>query len=219
MLSLSRCVCRIFSARFLPKALSPPPFVPLYATEQEKHGLPAAQKFAGQALAILMVVLIPFSVLVMLFMPHVMFLLAHGFEQDPAKYDLAVNFSLITFPYLTLISITALQSGLLNARERFAPGAVAPVIFNIILIIGLVLAKILGWHLGYAASWSMTIAGVIQLVWLAVSCHRAGVPIPLLWPRFTESSKRLFRRIGPGSIGCRRDDAFAASHAPYRRRT
>ena len=176
-------------------------FVPLYTTEQQRHGLPAAQKFAGQALALLMAVLIPFSVLIMLLMPHVMVLLAHGFENDPAKYDLAVNFSLITFPYLTLISITALQGGLLNARGIFGPAAAAPIAFNLVMIAGLFLAKYMHWHIGYTLSWAMTGAGIIQLGWLVISCWRAGVPIPLLWPRLTESGKRLFRRVGPGSLG------------------
>ncbi len=176
-------------------------FVPLYTTEQEKHGTAAAQKLAGQSLAILLAILIPFSALIMLLMPQVMLILAPGFENDAVKFDLAVNFSLVTFPYLTLISITALQGGILNARNIFAPAAAAPIGFNIVLIIGLVLAKIFHWHLGYAASWSMTVAGVIQLGWLAISCRRAGVPIPLIWPRFTAGVKKLLRRIGPGAVG------------------
>src|ERR1700749_1564970 len=47
-------------------------FVPLYTTEQERHGHEAAQQFAGHALALLLAALIPFSVLIMLFMPQVM---------------------------------------------------------------------------------------------------------------------------------------------------
>ena len=176
-------------------------FVPLYTTEQEKHGNKAAQQFAGQAFALLMAALIPFSVLVMLFMPHVMYVLAPGFENDPQKYDLAVNFSLITFPYLTLISVTALQGGLLNARGIFGPAAAAPIAFNIVLVLGLFVAKIFHLHVGYTLSWAMTIAGVVQMGWLIISCRRAGVPIPLVWPRLTEAGKKLFKRVGPGSLG------------------
>lgn len=176
-------------------------FVPLYATEQERHGKQAAQKFAGEALAVLLAVLIPFSALVMLFMPHVMGLLAPGFESDPAKYDLAVDFSLITFPYLALISVTALQAGVLNARGVFGPGAAAPIALNIVLVLGLIVAKVFHLHIGYTLAWALTLSGVVQMGWLMISCWRSGVPIPLVWPRFTQASRRLFRRVGPGSIG------------------
>src|ERR1700761_1005994 len=58
-------------------------FVPLYTTEQERYGNEAAQRFAGQALALLLATLIPFSVLIMMFMPQVMLVLAPGFENTP----------------------------------------------------------------------------------------------------------------------------------------
>ena len=153
-------------------------FVPLYTTEQERHGDDAAQQFAGQALAALMAVLIPFSVLVMLFMPYVMRVLAPGFENDPEKYDLAVNFSLITFPYLTLISITALQAGVLNAQGDFRPRRGGADALNIVLVIGLLVAKIFHLHVGYTLAWAMTISGVVQMGWLIISCCALGLPYP-----------------------------------------
>jgi putative peptidoglycan lipid II flippase len=149
-----------------------------------------------------MAVLIPFSVLVMLFMPYVMRVMAWGwYENYPDKYDLAINFSLITFPYLTLISITALQTGVLNAQGIFGPGAAAPIALNIVMVAGLIIAKIFHLHVGYTLSWALTLSGVVQMGWLVISCYRSGVPIPLIWPRMTEASRRLFRRIGPGSLG------------------
>lgn len=176
-------------------------FVPLYTTEQERHGQEAAQRFAGQALMLLLAGLLPFSVVVMLFMPQVMLLLAPGFENTPEKYQIAVHFSTITFPYLALISVTALQTGVLNAQGRFGPGAAAPIAFNLVLIAGLFLARFLNWDVGYALAWSVTISGAVQMLWLMVSCYRARVSIPLVRPQLGEASKRLFRRIGPGAIG------------------
>ena len=176
-------------------------FVPLYTTEQERHGKEAAQHFAGQALMLLLAVLLPFSVLVMMFMPQVMLILAPGFENSPEKYQLAVNFSTITFPYLALISITALQTGVLNAQGRFGPGAAAPIAFNIVLIIGLFLARYMELDVGTTLAWSVTISGIVQCAWLAISCYRARLSIPLVKPALSEASRRLFRRIGPGAIG------------------
>src|SRR5579863_5725520 len=60
-------------------------FVPLYTTEQQKHGFKAAQHFAGQALALLLAILVPFSIIVMAFMPLMIRVLAPGYyENDPS---------------------------------------------------------------------------------------------------------------------------------------
>jgi len=176
-------------------------FVPLYTAEQQKSGKPAAQYFAGQALAILLTILIPFSLLMMIFMPIVIRLLAPGFENEPAKYSMTVSFSVITFPYLVLISVTALQGGVLNARNKFWAAAAAPIALNIVMIAALLLARFLNLAIGYILSWAFVLSGVVQMLLLVISCRSAGATIPLVWPRFSEHSRLLFRRIGPGAIG------------------
>ena len=176
-------------------------FVPLYTAEREKNGEKAAQHFAGQALALLLAVLIPFSGLIMLLMPFVVRVIAPGFENDPEKYGLTVTFSNITFPYLALISVTALQGGLLNAQGKFGAAAAAPIALNIVTIAALLGAHFLGFSIAYALSWSLTLGGAVQLGFLAISCHRAGVPIPLALPKLSAQSRLLFKRIGPGALG------------------
>jgi putative peptidoglycan lipid II flippase len=176
-------------------------FVPLYTTEKERHGDIAAQDFAGQALAFLLAALLPFTALVMVGMPWVMRIMANGFETDPGKFQLAVDFSTITFPYLMLISITALQSGVLNAHGKFGPGAAAPICLNLVMIAALFLAHYLRWQVGYALAWGLTLSGVVQMSWLFISCYRAGFTIPLVRPHLGPATKRLFQRIGPGAIG------------------
>ncbi len=176
-------------------------FVPIYARQHDRHGFAAAQKFAGQALGLLLAILTPFSILMMLFMPLVMRLLAPGFENEPEKYHLAVSFSTITFPYLALISITALQGGVLNAQGRFGPAAAAPIAFNLVLIAALFIARYGHFHVGYALAWGVTVSGVVQMLWLMASCARAKASIPLTRPRLTEAVQQLFQRIGPGAVG------------------
>jgi len=176
-------------------------FVPLYASEKENHGDAAAQRFASEALGLLIAALTPFTILMMLGMPFVIRLIAPGFHDEPVKFDLAVRYASITFPYLLLVSVTALQSGVLNAQGRFAPGAAAPIMLNIVMIAGLLFANIFDWPIALALSWGMVASGVAQAGWLALSCRRAGVTIPLLWPRLSEATRQLFRNIGPGAIG------------------
>ena len=176
-------------------------FVPLYTTEMQREGKEAAQKFAGEALALLLAVLIPFSILVMLFMPTVVQVLAPGFQNDPEKFAAAAHFCRITFPYLVLISVTALQGGVLNAQGRFGPAAAAPIALNIVMIAALFVAQIFVWPVGEILAWAVTLSGAVQALWLAWSCRRAAAVIPLVWPHLSDAGKKLFQRIGPGAIG------------------
>jgi putative peptidoglycan lipid II flippase len=176
-------------------------FVPLYTAEEQQNGKSAAQMFASEALAMLLAVLIPFSIVMMIFMPQVLLVLAPGFQDEPDKFDAAVAFSRITFPYLLLVSVTALQGGVLNAHNIFGPAAATPIALNVILIVALFLAKPLDLEVANLLSWAMTFAGFVQMFWLIVSCHRAGLSIPMIWPRFSAHTKILFKQIGPGAIG------------------
>lgn len=176
-------------------------FVPLYTREKEKDGPEAAQRFASESLSLLIALLLPLTILFIFAMPWVIDLIAPGFGNEGHKYDMAVRFSRITFPYLLLISITALQTGVLNANGRFAPGAAAPVMLNIVMIMGLLLSDFFHLAVGETQSWAMAIAGGVQALWLVLSCRNAKLSIKLIRPRLSAGSRQLFKQIGPGAVG------------------
>lgn len=177
-------------------------FVPLFAGELTQSGRAAAREFAERVLGVMAGVLIVFSLLVEIFMPEVMGVIAGGFRNDSQKFQLAVDFARLTFPYLLFVSLAAMLSGILNTLERFVAAAAAPILLNIILI-GALVAVSLGWlpDPGLALSWGVLIAGVGQFVWLVLACARAGllptVPRLVLGPRV----RRLFALMGPGIVG------------------
>jgi len=175
-------------------------FVPLFAKTAHADGQEAAAKFAEEAQAMLLTILVPLTIALLLFMPAVMQVLAPGFETGTPRYALAVELCRITFPYLTLISITALQGGVLNALDRYGPFATAPILFNLSLIAGL-LATPLFPSAAHALSWGEFTAGIVQVVWMMGSCRRAGILLKLRWPRMTPQVKRLFILMGPAAIG------------------
>jgi putative peptidoglycan lipid II flippase len=96
-----------------------------------------AAKFADDVMSVFIWILLGFSGLAMLVMPGIVWVLASEFQSVPGKFDLAVFLSRMTFPYLFFISLVAMLTGLLNARSKFAPGAIAPILFNIVLIGGI----------------------------------------------------------------------------------
>lgn len=175
-------------------------FVPLFAAAL-KEGQEEAHSFAEEALALLMVALLPFTLFMMLIMPWFMHIITPGYASDPVKFALAVDLSQITFPYLMLISLSSLLGSILNAVGRFGPYASAPVAFNFVQILALI-----GWNenelvAAHAQAWAITISGAVQLVWLAISAYRAGWAIKWRFPRMTERVKKLLRLIGPGALG------------------
>lgn len=175
-------------------------FVPLFAKRLEGDGKDAARRFAEDALSVLLVALLILTIAAELAMPWLMLVFAPGFSGDPQKFGWAVEFTRIAFPYLLFISLTALQSAILNSLGRFFPGAAAPVMLNITLILAILLLVPLTDNPGRALAWGVAAAGVVQFLWLSVSLWRAGFVLRLRWPRLTPEVRRLFRLGVPGVI-------------------
>lgn len=176
-------------------------FVPLANRALIEGGKPALKEFAEEAYAVLVAALVVFVVLGEIFMPLVMHVIAPGFEAEPAKFELVVTLSRITFPYLLFISLVALQGGLLNTLDRFAAAAGTPVLLNIFLIGALFLMAWFGWSGGPILACALTAAGVAQFLWLAISCSRAGIGLRLRRPRLTPAVRQTLRIMGPGVLG------------------
>ena len=62
--------------------------------------------------------------LAMVFMPALVWITAEGFYGD-ARFDMAVDYGYVVFPYILFMSLAALFSGVLNATGRFAAAAAA----------------------------------------------------------------------------------------------
>ncbi|HYD31914.1 MAG TPA: murein biosynthesis integral membrane protein MurJ, partial [Azospirillaceae bacterium] len=176
-------------------------FIPLFSAELQGRGRGAAEEFARDALAAMLVILLPFTAVMMAAMPWVMPLLAPGFTDEPEKFALAVELTRAAFPYLPLISVVALLGGVLNSLDRFAPFAAAPILFNLTIIAGILLAGPLGLAQGRAMAWAVSASGLAQLVWMAWWMRRAGMRLGLVRPRLTPLVRRLFRLMGPGALG------------------
>jgi len=178
-------------------------FIPLFAKRLHAEGPPAAQAFAGQALAGLTLVLVVFTVLAEIAMPWLMLLLAPGFASDAAKFDLAVMLARIALPYLVFMSLVALHSGVLNALGRFAIAALAPTLLNVVLII--VLLALVAFRSGQTTAgivlaWAITASGVLQVIVVALAAARIGMRVPIERPHLTPDMRRLMTLSAPGVI-------------------
>ncbi len=176
-------------------------FVPLFSATLTREDRDAAIRFAEDALAVLLTVLVLFVAVCEIAMPVLMLGLAPGFAGDAGRFDLAVEFTRITFPYLLLISLVSLCGGILNGLGRFAAVAAAPILLNLTMIGSLLLLTPLLPNPGYALAWGVMLSGITQFAWLALACRRAGIDLRLRLPRLTPGVRRLLRLILPAAVG------------------
>lgn len=163
-------------------------FVPMFSKRLETDDEPVG--FATQALSGLTFILVILSALAMIFMPGLVWLTAGGFAGD-VRFDLTVDYGRIVFPYILLMSLTALFSGVLNATGRFAAAAAAPVFLNIFLCVSMSWAAYTGGDVIRWLVWTVPVAGVAQLALVWVASDRAGIRLRLSRPRWTPEMKRL----------------------------
>ena len=102
-------------------------FVPSYASELS-NGREKSEKFATNVFSLLILVLFFLVLIIEIFMPYFVFLIAPGFSGNEEKMSLAINLTRITFPFLFFISLSSFFSAILNSHNRFAVAAAAPVI-------------------------------------------------------------------------------------------
>ncbi len=175
-------------------------FVPAYARTLEEAGLPAAKLFADQIASALILINLVLLGLALLFTPWVVSVLAPGLVDDPARFDLAVALTRITFPYLALVSIETLFAGVLNANNRFASAAGAPILLNLSIVATLLLAPLFS-DAGHAAAWGVLIAGIAIVLLVGGDAEAHGIGIRLRMPRLNEPTRRFLKALGPAIIG------------------
>lgn len=154
-------------------------------------------RIAGNLSAILFLVTL-FSVIAT---PILIMIFAPGFIDEPTRFNLAVYMLRITFPYLMLISLTAMAGAILNTYGSFAIPAFTPVLLNISLICAALFASPHFVEPVTALAWGVLVAGIAQLLF----------QLPFLWglgllpkPQIAfhdEGVKRVLRLMIPALFG------------------
>lgn len=141
------------------------------------------------------------TILILIAAPVLGVPIAYGFTDEPAKFDLFVTMLRITFPYLLLISLTALCGATLNSYERFAVPALTPALLNVSLIgCAFLLAPQLQVP-ELALAWGVLLAGLLQLGFqLPFLARMRLLPIPRP-SRGHEGVKRIKRLMLPALFG------------------
>jgi putative peptidoglycan lipid II flippase len=196
----------MFRALFAEGAFSAA-FIPMFNRKVgEADDVNAGLRFAEQTLAILLPVLLLFTVLMLIAAWPITWGLSGGFKNpSPQQFAFAVTLSRITIPYLMLISLASLLGGILNSLNRFWVNAAAPILLNLSMIAALWFFHGHGPDSAYetarAQAISVTIGGALQLGWLMLACRQVGVRLAIRRPRIDDDVRQLLKLIIPAAIG------------------
>ena len=175
-------------------------FIPAYARVRTEQGAGAAEQFGDRIFTLLFASQIVLVALALVFTPQAIELLAPGFSREPQQFALAVSLTRITFPYLLLITLVTLWSGILNALHRFAAAAAAPILLNVTMMATLALAY---WFpsAGSAAAWGVLISGVLQALLVGGDTLFMGVMTSFRGLRWDKDVQRFFKALLPATLG------------------
>jgi putative peptidoglycan lipid II flippase len=169
-------------------------FVPVFVELREQGREPEAWRVASIVLWLAAVVLGAISAIFVIAAPWIMPLFVPGDQNiDP---DLVVTLSRYMFPIIVILGMTGVIAGILNSYDIFGVPAIAPVAWNGIIILALVLFA--GNIEAYAIG--VLIATVSQfLIPLPLLRGRSQMVVSLAWRN--PDVQRILRQMLPVTIG------------------
>ena len=174
-------------------------FIPSY-TGERIASKEKGKKFADEVLSLLIVILLFLVLLVEIFTPYFVFLIAPGFTESSQKFNLAVEFTRITFPFLLFVSLSSFFSGILNSNNKFAAAAAAPIILNVILILSLIFSYFYDLKTASQLSYAVTFSGIIQMIFLIYFTKKYYKPSFQLKTKINKKVRFFFKKLFPSIL-------------------
>jgi len=171
-------------------------FVPSYSSELVL-GKERAQKFANKIFNLLLVGLLLIVLVIEIFMPSFVYIIAPGFSDNSDKFELTISLTRITFPFLLFVSLSSFFSAILNSHNKFAVAAAAPIVLNIFLILILIFQSYLNDDLVIYLSYAVTFAGIVQLIFLLFFLKKYYFPKITLNFKIDHRVKLFFKKLLP----------------------
>jgi len=159
---------RMFAEGTLTVALVP------VLSEARETGEAEAHRYLNALATLLLLVLGLFTLLGVLGMPWLLWLFAPGFTDEPDRWQQALLLARWMFPYLALISLTALAWGVLNTYRKFSLAAATPALLNIAIILAALLLAPVMDNPGLALAFGVLLGGVLQLAVQFPALRRIG---------------------------------------------
>jgi putative peptidoglycan lipid II flippase len=174
-------------------------FVPIYARATTQRGKDGAEIMATEALSVLALVSVVFTIVAQIAMPWIMLLIHTGYKDDQVAFKLAIVLTQITMPYLVGMALSSLFAGVLNTAGKFALSAAAPTLLNLSILLAIIFTKT-PEQAAINGAIAIAVAGLLQAGMLFWGCRRLGVKIGFRLPKFTADVKLILGVMGPAVI-------------------
>jgi putative peptidoglycan lipid II flippase len=176
-------------------------FVPILAEYRNRLGPEATHTLVDRVATLLGLVVAAVAALGALAAPAIIYVSAPGFAGDPGKFELTVELTRITFPYIFFMSLVALAGGVLNTWSRFAIPAFTPVLLNLAFIGMALFAAPYFDPPVLALAWAVFLGGLLQLALQLRPLARIG-----MLPRFDldladPGVRRILKLMAPAILG------------------
>ena len=177
-------------------------FIPVSHRLKQSDGVDAVRRFTGEALIAIVILVSVLTVIVEIFAPQVVTLVASGLDEQTRS--LAILLTRLSFPLVAGALLGSFLAAVLAGREQFGLAAFAPVIVNAMLVATLLMAEV--WSggnqifVGAFISVTASLAGFVQVaILLPVVMTGAERPV---WPRAIMSThvRRMLSLAGPGLL-------------------
>jgi len=171
-------------------------FIPSYSSELAL-GKKKSKEFANKIFNLLLISLLSIVLIVQIFMPSFVFIIAPGFTENSDKVNLTISLTRIMFPFLFFVSLSSFFSAILNSHNKFAAAAAAPIVLNILLILVLFFQSHLNDNLVFYLSYAVTFSGIIQLIFLLFFIKKFYFPTITLNFKIDNKVNLFFKKLLP----------------------
>ena len=183
-------------------------FIPVVSGVRTKSGKKSADVFFSNIFSFLLVALLAFVLILEIFMPLIITLIAPGFSDNPEKFNHSINLTRLTFPFVLFICLTSLMGAYLNTLGKFASMAVTPIILNLSLIFTLLIffkSENL-FLISSTLSFVVSIAGIIQVIWMYYNIRRNKSKLSINFSFFKTFKRdkeitKFFKLLLPAILG------------------
>lgn len=180
-------------------------FVPILGEYKNQRGERETLLLIDHVTSILALVLFAVTAIGVAAAPLLVWISAPGFAADAGKFELTIQLTRITFPYIFFMSLVALAGGILNTMSRFALPAFTPVLLNVVFIVMALFAAPYFDPPVLALAWAVFLGGVVQLAVQIPALRRvAMLPRPSLnWQAAWQDPgvRRILALMGPAVLG------------------
>jgi len=177
-------------------------FVPVLSEARANGDAAALKDLIDHVTGTLLAILLAVTAIGVLAAPVVLAIFAPGWWLDGrAEFALSAEMLRITFPYLMLISLTALCGGILNTFDKFLVPALTPVLLNVSLILAAVLLSGRMEIPVKALAWGVLVAGIAQLMIQIPALMRLGLLPKPRWGWKHSGVRKVLRLMVPTLIG------------------